>query len=249
MRPTFSVITVTLNSARTIASTVLSVRNQKNVSVEHVIKDAQSSDDTIAIAKRHNHNVKIVSCADKGIYDAMNQGFLSSSGKFIAFLNSDDFYTRDDVLCEIADKFEKHSCDFVYGDILIVNDAGIVVRNWRSGELLESRLTSSQLPHPAFVVRRSRLAQINGPFDTSYKISADLKQQLYLINIHRMRGVYLAKPIVVMALGGASTASFASHLRGWTESRRAWNEVHGHGGAIYVARKVLSKLKQLRFWL
>jgi hypothetical protein len=84
-------------------------------------------------------------------------------------------------------------------------------------------------------------------FDDTYKISADLKQQLIFTNIRHATGAYIASPLVKMRVGGTSTANLKAYIDGWTESRRAWNEVHGSGGSLYVLRKVISKLKGVRF--
>ena len=60
------------------------------------------------------------------------------------------------------------------------------------------------------------------------------------------RGAYIRRPLALMSMGGASTASLSGYLAGWAESARAWNEVFGRGGRWYTLRKVASKLKGLR---
>lgn len=40
-----------------------------------------------------------------------------ASGDIIGILNSDDFYTDEDVLQTVADNFLNHSVDAIYGDI------------------------------------------------------------------------------------------------------------------------------------
>ena len=56
----FSIITVTKNSSRTIVRTLESVSRQVNVSVEHVIKDAFSSDDTVDLVKSVSPSALVV---------------------------------------------------------------------------------------------------------------------------------------------------------------------------------------------
>lgn len=242
----FSVITVTKNSAGTIKSCVDSVKKQDFDSVEHIIKDACSSDDTKAIAESVNLNIKFFSSPDSGIYDAMNQGFKHAQGDFIGFLNSDDKYIDDKVLSKVAIQFEKTSCDFVYGDILMINRNGAIIRNWRPGPNLAISIKDGQIPHPALFVRRSVLSEICGPFDTSYRIAGDLKQQLILVNILKAKGHYLPEPLVLMAIGGASTKNFNSYFEGWKESLRAWSETGGSHPYAFVFRKVFSKIKGVK---
>jgi hypothetical protein len=91
------------------------------------------------------------------------------------------------------------------------------------------------------------LHRINPAFDPSYRISADLKQQLILINKMRAKGIYVRRPLTRMSLGGASTAALSGYLSGWRETARAYNEIFGRGGWWYTAKKVSSKIPSLRW--
>jgi glycosyltransferase involved in cell wall biosynthesis len=241
-----SIITVTKNSALTIKQTVLSVLTQEYSLIEHIIKDASSVDQTLRIAKSINPSVVALSNIDAGIYDAMNQGFAMASGEIVAFLNSDDRYIDDNVLLDVIRAFNDYDCDFVYGDILMVSATGIVLREWKTGMIGDAGLVGRQIPHPSFFIRRGILDKLDLPFDPSYRISADLKQQLLIINKLKLRGYYLSRPLVLMKIGGESTNSFSSYFLGWKESIRAYNEVFGRGGALFVLKKVISKISGLR---
>lgn len=244
--PTFSVVTVTLNSDETLGQTLASVSGQRDVSVENIVKDGGSSDKTLSVAQAGGPLVKIIEQEDKGIYDAMNQGFSYASGEIICFLNSDDFFKDDTVLSDVAEVFEKENASIVYGDIDIVGRQGGLIRRWISGELESGRLEAPrQLPHPAFFVRRNVLAELGVPFDDSYRIAADFKQQLYLINQMNKKVVYLPKTLVVMRAGGASTRNFRTIWTGWRECMRAYYEVTGRSGVWFVAGKVSRKFIQL----
>lgn len=243
----FTVITVTKNSAKTIERAVKSVLYQSNVLVEHIIKDAGSSDNTIDLARLINSNVKIVSCTDSGIYDAMNQGLSESSGNIIAFLNSDDYYSDPNVLIDVFNIFRNTNCDFVYGDITMVSLSGEIVRHWVVGEISNFCLDGKQIPHPSLFIKRNVFSRLKVAFDSSYKISADFKQQLIIIGKLKCTGKYLNRSLVIMQTGGESTNSLKSYFLGWRESVRAYNEVYGSGGLWFVIRKILSKLKGTRF--
>ena len=242
-----SIVTVSYNSSSTISNTLRSVAIQQHPSIEHIIVDGASTDDTIAIVRREGaHVARIISEPDQGIYDAMNKGLAMATGELIGFLNSDDEFADATVLSDVAEAFLDGKADYVYGDIQMINAGGQVVRDWRTGEVPSKGLTNMQIPHPALFVRRSLLNKINPPFDPSYRISADLKQQLIFINKLRSKGVYISRPLTRMSMGGASTEGFRSYVAGWKESAQAYNEVFGKGGWWFTARKVFSKLKSLR---
>jgi len=243
-----SVITVSFNSAKTIAATLRSVASQSGVAREHIVVDGGSTDATMEIVRQHgSHVAHAVSEPDQGIYDAMNKGLAMSSGDLVGFLNSDDCYIDRAVLSDVAAAYEASTADFVYGDLEMVNQDGRVVRYWKTGEIPAGGLTATQIPHPVLFVRRSLLHRITPAFDPSYRISADLKQQLILINKMRATGIYVRRPLTRMSLGGASTAALSGYFSGWRETARAYNEIFGRGGWWYTAKKVSSKIPSLRW--
>ncbi|WP_068322672.1 glycosyltransferase family 2 protein [Polynucleobacter yangtzensis] len=245
--PKISIITVSFNSAETIANTLRSVKSQKYCNYEHIVIDGGSKDETLAIIQLNGqHLARVVSEPDKGIYDAMNKGLAIATGELVGFLNSDDVYADENVLSEVACNFAEGAVDYVYGDILMLNNSGKVVRHWRTGIIPAGGFCDTQIPHPAFWVRRHLLDSLIPAFDPSYRISADLKQQLILINKLGARGRYIKRPLTLMSLGGASTKSLRSYVKGWRESSRAYNDVFGSGGWIFTFKKVFSKVKGIR---
>jgi glycosyltransferase len=224
-----------------------SVAEQTHPDIEHVIIDGSSRDNTLALVSQYGaHVAKVVSERDSGIYDALNKGFKLSTGDLVGILHSDDFFHDSSVLECVARAFEDPSIDYVYGDIQMINSAGCLKRYWKGGPLLNGKISATQIPHPALFISRKMVEKIDPPFDSTYRIAADLKQQLILANILHAKGAYISLPLVKMRIGGASTANFMSYYKGWKESWRAWNEVHGAGGVYYVIKKVFSKLKSIK---
>jgi glycosyltransferase involved in cell wall biosynthesis len=243
-----SVVTVCFNSAKTIASTLRSVAAQSHGDREHIIIDGGSSDETLAIVRRHGAGVsRVISEPDRGVYDAMNKGVALANGDLVGFLNSDDCYADHEVLADVARAFAGSRVEFVYGDLDMIGRGNQLVRRWRTGELPRGRLTGMHIPHPVLWVRRDVLSQLSPPFDLNYPQAADVKQQLLLVNKLHARGAYVPRPLVRMRTGGISTAGLLTYVRGWRESARAYNEIHGGGGWRFAARKFSSKIQGLRF--
>ena len=82
-----SIITICLNSSKTISRTLESVRDQKYELIEHIIIDGNSSDETLKICKKFGHISKIISEKDSGVYQAFNKGLKMASGDIVGFLN------------------------------------------------------------------------------------------------------------------------------------------------------------------
>ena len=88
-----SIITVSFNSAKTIAETIESVLSQNFPEIEYIIVDGNSTDDTVKIIRQYENRInKWVSEKDLGMYDAMNKGIAMATGDVIGILNSDDVY-------------------------------------------------------------------------------------------------------------------------------------------------------------
>ena len=84
-----SIITVTLNSDKTLRDTLNSVLSQRYKNIEHIIVDGGSRDQTKAILKRYpNKNKKIYTQKNSGIYAAINYGIKKSKGDFITILKN-----------------------------------------------------------------------------------------------------------------------------------------------------------------
>jgi glycosyltransferase involved in cell wall biosynthesis len=247
MTPKISIITATYNSVSVVGDCLASVAAQSHSPVEHVVVDGASTDGTLTVLQAHREQLAaLISEPDNGIYHALNKGFSLASGDVIGILHSDDVFIGTNVLAEVAEAFKNPSVDYVYGDIKMVRSDGSLARYWNAGRLRNGRITQSQLPHPALFISRRLMRALNPVFDTSYQIAADLKQQLIFANKLQANGVYIARALVRMRVGGKSTANVSSFLNGWRESRRAWNEVHGRGGTFFVLKKVLSKFSGIR---
>jgi glycosyltransferase involved in cell wall biosynthesis len=127
-----SIITPTLNHAKYIEDTILSVKNQDYSDFEHIIIDGGSTDSTLDILKKYPHLIWI-SEKDTGQSNAINKGFKMASGDILAWINSDDYYEKN-IFSQIVDFFENNKeCYFLYGDQIIIDENKNVL-GFRSGE-------------------------------------------------------------------------------------------------------------------
>ena len=220
-----SIITVCLNSEKTIENTIQSVLFQSYKNIEYIVIDGNSTDNTKSILNKYADFIStVVSEPDKGLYDAMNKGLKLATGDVIGILNSDDLYKDLFVVEKVMKQFDEQ-VDSVYGDIVYVdkNDITRIVRYWHSGLFKRYKMKFGWMPpHPAFFVRR-KIYERYGEFNTSFKNSADYELMLRLIYKHRITVVYLSEILVYMREGGQGNASIKNRLRANKEDRLAWS--------------------------
>ena len=224
-----SVITATYNSAATLRDTMESILRQNYTDYEYIVVDGASKDATIDIIReyepRFKGRMRWISEPDKGIYDAMNKGVVMATGDVVGLLNSDDFYTSDDVLEKIAREFSTADApDAIYGDIHYVNNSDLTkqVRYYSSRRFTRKRMLMGYMPaHPSFYVRRECYEKY-GAFDTSYRVAADFENLLRLIYVNNISTRYIAKDFVTMRMGGASSSGLQSYKRIMKDHFRAF---------------------------
>jgi glycosyltransferase involved in cell wall biosynthesis len=243
----FSIITVVRNRADTIGAAIESVVRQQYDQIEHLIIDGASTDGTLDVVERYRARLAtVISERDRGIYDAMNKGLALATGDVVGFLNADDEYADDRVLSDVAARFRDPSVEAVFGDLVYVSaaDPGRVVRYWRSGAFRSDLFKTGWMPaHPTFFVRRAVYEKYGG-FDLSFRLQADFELTLRLLEIHRIRSVYLPRVLVRMRTGGATNRNIANVIKGNLEAYRACRQNGVAVSPLFVVRKVVRRLPQ-----
>lgn len=208
-----SVITVCLNSAKTIVDTLRSFVEQTYADKELIVIDGGSSDETVRIARSFQHPaMRIISEPDNGIYDAMNKGLTMYCGDAVGFLNSNDTFHDSSALATIAEGLA--SAEAVYGDLIFVVDHSTkkIVRKWKAGTYNRGSFRSGWLPpHPTFYIRRE-LANRIGCFDLQYGSAADYDFMLRALELHASTVEYVPRILVDFQNGGQSSASITGYI-------------------------------------
>lgn len=242
-----SIITVSYNSAETIEETIQSVISQDYPSIEYIIIDGKSTDQTLDIVRKYEDKIAtLVSEKDKGIYDALNKGISMATGDIVGLLHADDLYANYQVISDIVAQFKQSHADAVYADLNYVDriDTNRIIRKWKSGEYKEGMFKKGWMPpHPTFFVKRECYTKY-GIFNLKLRSSADYELMLRLIHVNKIRLSYLPKMIVNMRAGGQSNVSLMNRLKGNKEDRMAWELNNIKPGLFTLIRKPLSKLLQ-----
>lgn len=94
------------NAQNTVERSINSVLGQKFKTIEYIIIDGASTDDTCKIINDYWGNIDVfISERDKGIYDAMNKGIALATDDAIGIINAADFFADEDVSYNVAKEF------------------------------------------------------------------------------------------------------------------------------------------------
>ncbi|PXX15116.1 glycosyltransferase family 2 protein [Hoylesella shahii] len=248
-----SIITVAFNSAATIAHCMQSVLDQSYSNIEYIVVDGLSKDNTLNIVREFEPlfagKMRWISENDNGIYDAMNKGLHMATGDVVGILNSDDFFTDNDVIEKVAQAFTDDNIDAVYGDVHFVRETNLsrCVRYYSSAGFRPWWLRFGIMPaHPSFYARKE-VFQKAGLYKTDYKIGGDFEMMVRLFKRFDIKTKYLPMVFVTMRMGGASTKNVGSRLTLLREDTRACRENGVYTHPLLICLKYFYKVLEFRF--
>jgi hypothetical protein len=114
-QPLVSVIIPVYNGARFIADAVQSIVAQEYRSLEIIVVDDGSTDDTAQVVARLGRDVRYVFQGNAGPGAARNRGIRDASGDLIAFLDADDLWAAGSLRLLLNRLLEDPRLDVVHG--------------------------------------------------------------------------------------------------------------------------------------
>jgi glycosyltransferase involved in cell wall biosynthesis len=123
----FTIITPNLNYGRYLGDCLASVAEQRGVTLEHLVNDGGSYDDSAAVAAKFPHAIWAQE-PDHGMSDAINKGFAQAQGDWVMWLNADD-RLKPGALAKMLDLLGKSDADLVYGGWNFIDQAGNFIRH------------------------------------------------------------------------------------------------------------------------
>jgi len=238
-----SLILTTYNCKSNLEITLRSIECQDYPEVEVIIKDGNSTDGTLDLIKEYQQKSKYPvlwkSESDKGIYDAMNQGYALCSGDIIVCFN--DVFTDENVISKMIQLIEKNpTCVGAHAD-LVYKDGEKVIRRWHMGN---GSIYHGWMPgHPTLFMKRE-IYEKYGLYHTDFRIAADYEFMIRFLKDKENYLVYLDEPIVSMFYGGTSSGGLKSYLESLKEGHRAL-KLNNIKWAFYIdVRRIIKVLKQ-----
>ncbi len=120
--PLISVIVPVYNVEKYLKRCVDSVLTQNFRDIEVILSDDGSSDSCPAICDAYaamDERVKVIHKENGGLSDARNAGIHASKGKYLLFLDSDDFWENSNSLEQISQKMQSNHPNGKANDIIL----------------------------------------------------------------------------------------------------------------------------------
>jgi glycosyltransferase involved in cell wall biosynthesis len=167
--PLIDIVMATKNSARFLPQAIESIARQTNKSHRLIVVDADSTDASGAIAGRHPGAV-VLRQRGKGYLDAWNQAIQAGSAPWIAFLDSDDFWTPCKLSLQMAVVERQAELGFVFGRMAFLVEPDARPMGFQQGVLERTHL----IPTTGTALVRRSLVERVGLFDERSSIAGDL---------------------------------------------------------------------------
>ncbi len=172
-----SVVVPAYNAGATLDQTLQSVRRQTHADLEVLVVDDGSTDDTRAIAERHQASdprVRILSQTNAGVAAARNAGWKNANSDLIAFIDADDLWRSRNLELQLEClRRAGPRTGLVYSNYLIIDSEGMVTQPGRihrfAGNVLQAMLESNFIGNgSSILVRRDVLERCAG-FDSTLR--------------------------------------------------------------------------------
>lgn len=184
--PKISIIMITRNRASFLPQAIKSAQNQSFTDWEMIVSDDDSNDATEGILApimtqdsriKYNKNTPAL-----GISGNRNKALSLTSGKYIAVLDSDDFWLDNNKLQKQFDFLETNPDYVLIGsNIKIIDEKGNFLKETffaiEDTEIRNKILKDNQIPHSTTLIRREAIDKIGG---YSKKISCVEDLDLFL---------------------------------------------------------------------
>ena len=175
-----SIVVPTYNHSIYLKRALESIINQTYENWEVIVIDNHSTDNTFeVVANFKNNRIKYLKVHNKGIIAiSRNIGIKSANGEWIAFLDSDDWWTRDKL--EICIQSINEKVDFIYHDLEIIANKSrifsrkkIKSRKLKKPVLIDLLTEGNAIGNSSVFVRKKFFDEINGIDESKELVAAE----------------------------------------------------------------------------
>jgi glycosyltransferase involved in cell wall biosynthesis len=208
-----SVVIPVYNGEKYLAEALESVLSQTYTNYEIIAVDDGSTDGSAAVLARYAEKVSVIRQENRDVSAARNAGIRAAKGKFIAFLDQDDWWLPDKLSVQLQAFSTYPEADVVFTNLVKFNNAGgqrmardkhRLCLRLRDNNVFRLLAVKNLLMPSAVMSRKSSLVRA-GLFDESFKTCGDY--QLWLRMAGRgMRFRYIPAPLTMYRQHTGNTA-------------------------------------------
>ena len=180
-----TIVTIAKNHEKGLEATLESIQTLENMKIEVVLVVGPSTDRTTEIAEKFaattTHMVKLILQTGSGIYEAMNEGVLASSGTSVIFMNAGDCFENPYGLKKLLIELTAFEVGVVIGGYSIDN-FGKETHVKRGGELSPLNFAFNRTGgcHQAMLYDTNCIKSLN-LYPLEYRLAADFDLTLRII--------------------------------------------------------------------
>lgn len=198
--PLITTITVVFNNEKYIEDCIKSVIKQtyNENEREYIIIDGGSTDRTLEIIKKYEDKIDYwQSEKDEGFFHGVNKGLEFANGKWIHFLNSDDYYYENETLEKVAKILDDSGKYFYY--FTLIQDYGKFQKKFKNYFNFLTKIKmfySSYIPQPTLFVMKKQYEEVGYYNYKDFPLAADDEMVFRLIKKYKPK--FFDIPVTVM---------------------------------------------------
>jgi glycosyltransferase involved in cell wall biosynthesis len=206
------------NAERTIAQTLESVLAQDWPNHEVVVVNDGSTDRTAAILGKFRGQIRIIDCPNQGAAPARNTGVARSSGKYIAFLDSDDVWLPGKLRAMVPALERNPTATLAFSEYINVSESGVEFEPSGLGHAPSREEMMTSLPPiltSTWVLPRVLFEQIGG-FSPAFRGGQGFEDSWFLLQLRELgEFIYVPEKLARyrIAAGAESADKYAHALR------------------------------------
>ncbi|MFN2298694.1 MAG: glycosyltransferase [Anaerolineales bacterium] len=176
--PDVSILVVAYNRAHTLPECLDSILMQSYPSREVLLIDDGSTDGTAGVARSYGGKIAYHRLNHAGLSRARNAAIARSRGRWIAFLDSDDYYLYPDVIRDYMDRLRQDpGVDALSSGWRLVDETGrplADVHPWQQAPVFDLEACLYWKPtFPSSKIFRRKIFEKAGGFDPEFESSMD----------------------------------------------------------------------------
>lgn len=176
--PLVSVVIATYNMGQYLPEAIESVLRQTWESLEIIVVDDGSTDDTYNVMNRFkkDYRVRYIYTENQGQPKAKNRGLVEANGDFIGFCDADDIWQPDKLMIQIPE-FSDPKIGVVYSEVDYINQDGKPIKKKQpyprySGPVTNHLIIKNFIPFGTAIIRKECLLDV-GYFDEDLPMGID----------------------------------------------------------------------------